>query len=79
MPGALQLEMVRMAAESTLNKSLTVLEISRAKFLRPIAPGETVRLELKLAEKSGGLEARAAFSVYGQPAGEAAMLLQARK
>ena len=75
-PGAFQLEMIRAAAEFVLHCKLAVIEIGRAKFLRPIAPGETVRLEMKLAKKEGVLEARAAFSVYGQPAGEAVLRLR---
>ena len=78
-PGAFQLEMVRVAAEMALKCPLAVVEIARAKFLRPIAPGETGRLELKLTKKDAGLEARAGFSVYGQPAGEAVLWLRESK
>ena len=78
-PGAFQLEMVRVAAEMVLKHPLAIIEIARAKFLRPIAPGETVRMELKLTKKDAGLEARACFSVYGQPAGEAVLWLRERE
>src|SRR5471030_1382258 len=75
LPGVFQLEIARVAAESILNCPLAVREISKAKFQRPILPDETVRLELKLSEASGTIQARASFSVKGQPAGETILLL----
>ena len=52
LPGVFQLEMAHVAAESVLNCPLAVREIPKAKFQRPILPGEIVRLELKLSEKT---------------------------
>ncbi|HTA95088.1 MAG TPA: hypothetical protein VK769_03090 [Verrucomicrobiae bacterium] len=75
LPGIFQLEMARAAAESVLDCPLAVREISKAKFQRPILPDETVRLELKLSEANGTIQARANFSVKGQPAGETILLL----
>jgi 3-hydroxyacyl-[acyl-carrier-protein] dehydratase len=75
LPGVFQLEMARVAAESVLNFPLSVREISRAKFQRPILPDEIVRLELKLSETGGMIQARANFSVKEQPAGETILLL----
>ena len=75
LPGAFQLEMARAAAEWTLNCPLSVREVSRAKFMRPISPDETVRLELKWSEAEGSIQARATLSVAGRPAGEASLRL----
>jgi 3-hydroxyacyl-[acyl-carrier-protein] dehydratase len=75
LPGVFQLEMARLAAEWALSSPLALREVRRAKFLHPILPGETVRLELKLSRKDNTIEARAGFSVNGQPAGEADLLL----
>ena len=75
LPGVFQLEMARVAAEAVLNCRLTIREITKARFLRPIVPAETVRVELKLSEKSGTIQARAGFSVHGQPAGETIVVL----
>jgi 3-hydroxyacyl-[acyl-carrier-protein] dehydratase len=75
LPGVFQLEMARLAAEAVLRQSLIVREITKAKFLRPIIPAETVRVELKLVEKPDTIQARASFSVTGQPAGETILLL----
>jgi len=70
LPGVFQPEIARVAAELVLNHTLAVQEITKAKFLRPIIPDETVRVELKLSEKADMIQARASFSVTGQAAGE---------
>ena len=78
LPGVFQLEMARVGAEAVLRCRLAVREITKAKFLRPIIPTETVRVELKLTEKDDTIRLVARFSVTGQPAGEAILQL-ARK
>ena len=75
LPGVFQLEMARAAAESVLDCRLAVREISKAKFQRTILPDEMVRLELKLSETGGLIQARANFYAGGQPAGETILLL----
>ncbi len=75
LPGVFQLEMARFAAEAALNCSLAVREISKAKFLRPITPGEAVRVELKLSAEDSTIQVRAHFSVDGQRAGESVLRL----
>jgi 3-hydroxymyristoyl/3-hydroxydecanoyl-(acyl carrier protein) dehydratase len=75
LPGVFQLEMARIATEAMLNRPLTVREVTKAKFLRPIIPAEIVRVELKLVEKADTIQARARFSVTGQSAGEAILQL----
>ncbi len=75
LPGVFQLEMARAAAEWTLGCRLAVREISRAKFQRPILPGETVRLRLKLSGDAGIIQVTALFSAGGQPAGETRLQL----
>jgi 3-hydroxyacyl-[acyl-carrier-protein] dehydratase len=75
LPGVFQLEMARLAAELVLGVALTVRVITKAKFRRPILPAETIRLELKLTESAGTTQARAVFTVEGQPAGETILQL----
>jgi 3-hydroxyacyl-[acyl-carrier-protein] dehydratase len=75
LPGVFQLEMARVAAESVLDCPLAVREIFKTKFQRPILPDEIVRLELKLSETGGAIQARASFSIGGQTAGETVLLL----
>ena len=74
-PGVFQIEMTRVAAETVLAGSLTVREITKAKFLRPIIPAETVRLELKLTPQADTIQAHARLSVGGRPAGEVRLTL----
>lgn len=75
LPGVFQIEMVRTVAEQILNCSLTMREISKAKFLRPVLPDEVLQLVLKLLEKDNAIFTRAAFSVGGRPAGETLLTL----
>ena len=75
LPGIFQLELARVAAESVLNCALAVREIRKAKFQRPVLPDEIMRLELKLLNKDGVIQAHAVFSVGGQAAGETILLL----
>ena len=75
LPGVFQLEIARFAAGLILNRSLAVCEITKAKFLRPVIPDETLRVELKLAEKADMIQVRASFSVTGQAAGETIVLV----
>lgn len=74
-PGVFQLELAKHAAELCLGQPLSLREVIKAKFLRPILPEETIRVELKLAEKPDTIQVRANFSVTGQPAGEVIMQL----
>jgi 3-hydroxymyristoyl/3-hydroxydecanoyl-(acyl carrier protein) dehydratase len=74
-PGVFQLEMTRAAAEWVLDCSLAVREISKAKFQRPMLPGERVKLALKWTATPDTIRARALFTVRGQPAGETSMKL----
>ena len=75
LPGIFQLEIVRMAAEWIQNRPLAVQEVAKAKFQRPVLPGEILKLNLKLAEADGEISARANFICGGQPAGEAFLKL----
>jgi 3-hydroxyacyl-[acyl-carrier-protein] dehydratase len=75
LPGVFQLELTRLMAEAVLKSPLAVREITKAKFRLPISPGETVRVELKLTDKDGAIQARASFSVGNQPAGDSILVL----
>ncbi len=75
LPGVFQLEIVRLAAEWILNVPLSVQEIAKAKFQRPILPGETLKLNLKLSEADAVIGVRGSFVCGGQPAGEAFLKL----
>ena len=75
LPGVFQLEIVRLAAEWIQHRPLAVREIAKAKFQRPILPGEILKLDLKLVEADAVVSARATLSCGGQPAGEAFLKL----
>jgi 3-hydroxyacyl-[acyl-carrier-protein] dehydratase len=75
LPGVFQLEIVRLAAEWILNTPLSVQEIAKAKFQRPVLPGEILKLNLKLSETDKVISARGSFVCGGQPAGEAFLKL----
>ncbi len=77
-PGVFQLEMARLGAEWILGRRLSVREICKAKFLRPIVPAELVRMNLKLSEDDSGVGVRASFSVGGQAAGETILKLRSK-
>lgn len=74
-PGVFQLEMARLGVEWMLGQPLSLREISKAKFLRPIVPAELVRMNLKISENGGCIGVRAIFSVGGQPTGETVLQL----
>ena len=70
LPGIFQIEMARIIAESALRAPLRVNAVTKAKFLRPIIPGETVREEWKCTEKADTILVRARLTVSGQSAGD---------
>jgi len=72
LPGVFQLEMARQVAEETLQQPVSIRTVQKAKFQRPIRPGETVRLQLKIT----GLTVHARFYVGEQVAGETLLLLE---
>ena len=74
-PGVFQLEMARLGAEWLLGERMSVREISKAKFLRPIVPSELVQMNLKVSEEKMAMGVRASFSVGGQAAGETILKL----
>lgn len=75
LPGVFQLEIARLGAEWLLGKPLSIREISKAKFLRPIVPSEVVKMTLKIATDNENVTVRATFSVGGQAAGETLLKL----
>ena len=78
LPGIFQLEMARACAEWTLERECVIREVTKAKFLRPIRPGELVEVNLKLSEQPDGIVAHARFSVGTQAAGESQLRLETR-
>lgn len=75
LPGIFQLEMARVMAQEVSSCSFAVREITKAKFLWPIVPEQTIRVELKLVAKDEAIQARANFFADGRSAGEAILQL----
>lgn len=75
LPGVLQLELVRLAAEWVMDCRLGVKEIVRGKFQRAVPPGEILSLRLNLEEAGGIITARAQLACGGLAAGESILKL----
>lgn len=76
LPGIFQIEMARLMAQEVVNHPLVIREITKAKFLWPIVPEETIRVELKLVTKDEAIQARANFFTSGRSAGESILQLE---
>ena len=72
------MEMARFACERVTGRRLEIERIERAKFARPILPEEEIRLSVKIQPCEGVLHAQATFSVSGEQAGGASMVLRSR-
>ena len=85
LPGVVQIEMARLLLERGLGCACGIRQIEKARFLRPILPGELIRVEVKASRPDATTAAMPALvdqsaggpvtvvvrvSVQGQPAGE---------
>jgi 3-hydroxyacyl-[acyl-carrier-protein] dehydratase len=76
LPGVFQIEMARMAAEWLTGATLAIALVRKARFTRPLLPGEEIILELVLTRNADQTtEARASFSVAGESAGQSVVIL----
>jgi len=75
LPGIFQIEIARLMAEEVSKCPLAIREVTKSKFLWPIVPEETIRVELKLVTKDHAIQARANFVVSGRSAGESILQL----
>jgi 3-hydroxyacyl-[acyl-carrier-protein] dehydratase len=78
LPGVFQLEMARFACERGTGRRLEIEKIKKAKFTRPILPEEPVSLSVIIQPRDGAWHVQAAFSVRGEEAGSASMILHGR-
>jgi 3-hydroxymyristoyl/3-hydroxydecanoyl-(acyl carrier protein) dehydratase len=67
--------MARFACERGTGRRLEIEKIKKAKFTRPILPEEPVSLSVKIQPHDGAWHVQAAFSVRGEEAGSASMIL----
>lgn len=76
-PGVIQVAMALIALEASVGGPLKLLSIFRAKFLRPILPGETItltanpkgggRVEVRLFDDNGNISTISAKYEGGRP------------
>lgn len=76
LPGVFQIEMARLAAQWTEGRPFALRAVEKAKFTRPLLPGETIRLVLRLEKREDGLSARARLFAGDEPAGESHLTLE---
>lgn len=75
LPGIFQVEMTRVAAEAALGCALDIGEVTKAKFISPILPDETVRVDLKWSGQAADLQVSARIGVTERKAGEVILQL----
>ena len=75
LPGIFQLAMAKFACERVAGAELEVQSFSKAKFARPILPGERIHLSLRTQSADGAVQARATFTVAGDTAGSVSLSL----
>jgi len=68
LPGIMQIEMVRCILEKNTGMSYRISKVAKAKFNRPVAPGEIVSISISLKHvQNGSSEVKALLSVGGKP------------
>lgn len=75
LPGVVQIEMVRLMVERAENRPLEINHIKKTKFLKPIIPGDQIKVEIESCAKADGTSVTARLSVGGVTAGTLRMTL----
>ncbi len=77
-PGVYLIEAVRCAAESVFDRTFRIVFVTQTKFSRPVAPGDRVRFDVKVASGDDGLECRATILGADTPGGGAELVSKTR-
>jgi len=75
-PGVLEVEMVRAAMERFTGLELRIISVERAKFLREVKPGDTVKAQIVFALSGGRYTVRGKSAVNGEKAAQVEMTLE---
>ena len=75
LPGVVQIEMVRLMLERAENRPLQINHIKKIKFLKPIVPGDHIRVEIESCAKAGIISVAARLWVGEETAGTLRMTL----
>lgn len=63
LPGIMQIQFVLEYACKLLGKKLHIASIPQLKFIHPVLPGQTLRLDLRILKKENGFTAKFKFAV----------------
>lgn len=75
-PGIAQIYAVQVALEAAEGKKTRVKETVRCKFMRPVKPGETVRVALAGEWTGGVMRCKADVTANGEPCSAMTLLLE---
>ena len=75
LPAVLQILLAQLLAEQVLGLPLTVISLTRAKFVRQLCPGDQIDIHLSCREKDGAWHCASELQVAGQRAASFTLLL----
>jgi 3-hydroxyacyl-[acyl-carrier-protein] dehydratase len=75
LPGVVQIEMVRLMLERAENRPLQIIHIKKNKFLKPIVPGDHIKVEIEPCAKADVISVTARLLVDEETAGTLRMTL----
>ena len=75
LPGVMQIEMVRVMLEMTRKMPFIISHIKKIKYLKPIFPGDHIKIAMELSEKNDIMEISAIIFVEEDKAGTLKMIL----
>lgn len=78
LPAIFQIEMVRNVIATARKTAYAIDQVTKAKIMRPIRPGEEVTLELTYNDIDGKVNVNARISATGEPAAIILLVLRCR-
>ena len=76
LPGVFQIEMVRAAVNARTCESHEIVRVTKAKFSRPVLPGETIIMEAALIQDAGSARVKAVLRVGQETASTISMVVR---
>ncbi len=75
LPGVFQIELTLVAFAAVLGRPCRLVAVRKAKFLKPVVPGDLLTLEAVVADVEGRQEVRATLLVDGLPVAKLILLV----
>jgi len=75
LPGVMQIEMVRVMVEMTQKMPFMINHIKKIKYLKPIFPGDHIKVKIELSEQNNSMAVSAILFVDEDRAGTLKMIL----